>query len=548
MKEFYIEEADEGEFSDFWKQIQNLESTKERGFFIHKFISTLEKETLKKLLKILKFQKIFESLMDEPSMIYTLKLIIHEKDFVEKYLKQLQWRKITNESHLIFLLCFFIGHFQLESLSLNDEMLNIIIHHLIKLKSELNEIELESKKCINHHHHWIDQNGDILKDVFNSNIGDVIQEKEEVAFPRIKKFKKKNLTIIQLQEMIDSQIFQIHRNINIIPMHTHKIENLQSLESILIDETTQVVDPISFETCESIYQLEKYIKELKIHVIGRVPPLHVHKLSDDQQNVSHFKVFSPEGEKFAVGQLSFIKSELVIDSRGEQFHRFKKTYSPQTVEECQQILKENKFISIGGLMSFPVKERFIKDSVFVDTKGLNKIIGIEDDCLIVQSGVQTNEILKYLTEKNLSLFGLNPFENHTIGGLIFVNYQGFETLSIQKSVKTSTWIVEGECIEMEGFSNLHGLMVEVKLKLRPNECFKKKILIKEDTESFQLSSFHFCKKIEKRNQIVLFEKVEEELPTKDQYFFDEMWLENEDVISMNQLYNLKRLLPEINSF
>jgi hypothetical protein len=547
MKEFYIEEAEESNFDDFWKQIQNLESN-ERGIFIHKFVSKLETENLKKLLKISKFQKIFESLMDEASIIYTLKLIIQEKEFVEKYLKQLQWRKITNESHLIYLLCFFIGHFQIETLNLDDEMMNKIINHLINLKSDLNEIELESKKCTNHHHHWIDQNGDILNDVFNSKIEDIIQEKEEITFPKIKKFKKKNLTIIQLQEMINSQIFQIHRNLNIVPLHTHKINN-EALESILIDKPTQVVDPISFEPCEFIYQLDKYIKELKRIVMNRIPPLHVHKLSDDQKNVSHFKVLSEE-EKFAVGQLFMIESELVMDSRGKECHRFEKIFSPQSLEECQQILKENKLVSIGGLLSFPVKDRFMKDSVFINTKGLNKIIGVEDDCLIVQSGVETNEILKFLNEKNLSLLGLHPFENHTIGGLIFMNYQGFNHESIQNSIKSMKLISEGELIELnqeDGFSNLQGLIVEVKLKLIPNDCFKKKFLTKNGTETFQSSSIHFCKKIENGNKIVLFEKVEDPIPSKDEYFIDEIWLENEDIISMNQLFCLKSLLPEINS-
>ena len=194
----------------------------------------------------------------------------------------------------------------------------------------------------------------------------------------------------------------------------------------------------------------------------------------------------------------------------------------------------------------------------MDTTSLNKIIEVGNDYIHIQTGVNTDEILDILSEKNLSLGVVHPFEIHTIGGLISKNFNSFdskyssfnETIIFLKFISKEGSLCEiddpEEILKIENF----GLIVEVKLKVQKNEILQKKqkkIKI-EDLKNLKIDNLNFCRLInDQLVQLVYFEKCEnQEIEiSKGNNLIEELWMDNEEYVLRNQLLRMTSILPSV---
>eukprot|EP01080_Neovahlkampfia_damariscottae_P012865 gene12865-7288_t len=515
MAEFLLEDVNQEIFESLWKDLEKKDIF---GFKLLKTIHNIKKEEQKQLIFTKKFQTEFEALQNEPIFIFIVKELIKHPSFVEKYISKLPWKKLTNQKHTLHLLQFFISNFRFEELNLSEELLVLVIDDLIKTKEELNKLEIESKKCQNHTHDWVDQNGP-CKDPKGFKIDEMVYKEEEIKFPRIKKFKKKEITITKLLEQIDIQLYEIEKNLTKVPQHNHKIkntkqDNLQEF-TISIGESIQIPFQSEYEPC-AIDELSQRVEKLRMKILNKKIPLHIHKLLINDTYETHFKEFS-DGIKYGVGELKNEKTEIIVDIPGKNFQKFTKIYRPSTIEEaisCMKFCFENKYeISVGGMMSTYIKDRFIKNSVFIDTTKLNEIIEIDNEFIIVQTGVNKNDLLSKLQSKGLSLVSIDPFFNRSIGGLIASNYRGFDKHSIIDTIISMKIISkEGKLQELkEDFDKIDGLIVEAKLKIQQNEMLQKhlKIYKKHEIKNLLIDSLHFCRITKDENiQIATFDSAE----------------------------------------
>lgn len=157
-----------------------------------------------------------------------------------------------------------------------------------------------------------------------------------------------------------------------------------------------------------------------------------------------------------------------------------KVYNPETIEEMQEIIRNNLNIVPRGGGSGLAGGAVPLDSVVIDLSKMNKIINLDISKkeIEVEAGILLDELNEELETSNLE-FPVQPSSHSiaTIGGMIATNAVGARAI---KHGKTSNWVKSLEIvnskgepvvIEKSGISDIAGMegttgiIVKAKLKL-----------------------------------------------------------------------------------
>lgn len=103
-----------------------------------------------------------------------------------------------------------------------------------------------------------------------------------------------------------------------------------------------------------------------------------------------------------------------------------KVETPHTIEELQNIIKNNNAVSIGGGRFSMGGQTASAQTIHIDMRSLNKIIDFSPNhkTIKVEAGIRWCDIQQYIDVENLSLKIMQTYANFTVGGSLSVNCHG----------------------------------------------------------------------------------------------------------------------------
>lgn len=192
---------------------------------------------------------------------------------------------------------------------------------------------------------------------------------------------------------------------------------------------------------------------------------------------------------------------VVSDKAGINRTLVKQVLKPTSVGELQAIVKASTLpISIAGAGYSQGGHILSKDSLHVDTRGLNQVLELDTDTKIVrvQAGITWIELQQQIDQHDLSVMIMQSFSNFTVGGSLSVNCHGRYVnrgAIVNSVISISVLLADGAIVNASRTENAKlfaaviggyggiGIITEATLQLVDNICIARQV------EEIQLSDY-----------------------------------------------------------
>lgn len=175
------------------------------------------------------------------------------------------------------------------------------------------------------------------------------------------------------------------------------------------------------------------------------------------------------------------------------YPRSNRVVRPTTITQLQEIIHNaslnGKRISIKGAGRSLGGQTYTADAIQIDMDNFNRILGMFDNTITVESGCKWKQVLDYLRPYNLSVEAMQSYSDFSVGGSLSVNCHGqdlnfnpiyYSTPSFRLLLSNNEIINVKSGDELFrlviGGYGLFGIILDVTLTIIPNSSILKEVL------------------------------------------------------------------------